>query len=94
VVVVSGVGLPCLDPPRLRQAVAHLCQVVDPEGADRAAGRRHARRGLWQSPTWDAMVAVDGLLEAEAGQTVLAALEPLARPHSADDTPGWWPADR
>jgi hypothetical protein len=32
------------------------------------------------------MVAVDGLLEAEAGQTVLAALEPLARPADADDS--------
>jgi hypothetical protein len=32
------------------------------------------------------MVAVDGLLEAEAGHTVLAALEPLARPAAADDS--------
>ena len=32
------------------------------------------------------MVTVDGLLEPEAGQTLLAALEPLARPHSAADT--------
>jgi Domain of unknown function (DUF222) len=32
------------------------------------------------------MVAVDGLLEAEAGQTLLAALEPLARPADANDT--------
>ena len=32
------------------------------------------------------MVAVDGLLEPEAGQTVLAALEPLARPADANDT--------
>ena len=32
------------------------------------------------------MVAVDGLLEAEAGQSVLAALEPLARPADATDT--------
>jgi len=31
------------------------------------------------------MVAIDGLLEAEAGHTVLAALEPLARPADADD---------
>jgi len=31
------------------------------------------------------MVALDGLLEPEAGQTLLAALEPLARPHSAAD---------
>jgi hypothetical protein len=31
------------------------------------------------------MVALQGLLEAEAGHIVLAALEPLARPHSAED---------
>ena len=31
------------------------------------------------------MVAVEGLLEAEAGETLLAALEPLARPASAED---------
>ena len=31
------------------------------------------------------MVAVNGLLEPEAGQTLLAALEPLARPASAHD---------
>jgi Domain of unknown function (DUF222) len=33
----------------------------------------------------DGMVAIDGLLEPEAGQTLLSALEPLARPASADD---------
>ena len=33
------------------------------------------------------MVAVDGLLEPEAGQMLLAALEPLARPADAEDTP-------
>jgi len=32
------------------------------------------------------MVAVDGLLEAEAGQLLQAALEPLARPAGADDS--------
>jgi hypothetical protein len=32
------------------------------------------------------MVAVDGLLEPEAGQTLLAALEPLARPADAHDS--------
>ena len=74
-----------LDPPRLRRLVGQLCQVADPDGADRARDRRHDRRGLWLSPTWEGMVAVDGLLEAEAGQLVLAALEPLARPHGADD---------
>jgi Domain of unknown function (DUF222) len=37
-------------------------------------------------PTLAGMVAIDGMLEAEAGQMVLAALEPFARPTSADDT--------
>ena len=74
-----------LDPPQLRQAIGYLCQLADPEAADAARQRRHGRRGLWLSPTLDNLVAVDGLLEAEAGPTVLAALEPLARPHSADD---------
>src|SRR5918992_1253721 len=75
-----------LDPGRLRRLVGHLVQVADPEGADAAAQRRHERRGLWLTPTLDHMVAVDGLLEPEAGQIVLAALEPLARPADAGDT--------
>jgi hypothetical protein len=74
-----------VDPPKLRQVVEHLCQVADPEGADRQAERRHERRWVWLSPTWEGMVAVDGLLEPEAGAIVLAALEPLARPANAED---------
>jgi Domain of unknown function (DUF222) len=75
-----------LDPGRLRRLLGHLLQVADPDGADRARERRHQRRGLWMAPTFEGMVAVDGLLEPEAGQIVLAALEPLARPASAEDT--------
>jgi hypothetical protein len=74
-----------LDPPQLRRLVGHLVQVADPDGADRAREHRHERRGLWLSPTFDRMVAVNGLLESEAGATVMAALEPLARPSSAED---------
>jgi Domain of unknown function (DUF222)/HNH endonuclease len=74
-----------LDPPRLRRAITHLQQVADPDSADRQAERRHGRRGLWLAPTFEGMVAVEGLLEPEAGQTLLAALEPLARPTSAAD---------
>ncbi len=75
-----------LDPPRLRRVLGHLRQVADPDGADRdQAERRHGRRGLWLAPTFEGMVAVDGLLEPEAGQTLLAALEPLARPADAED---------
>jgi hypothetical protein len=43
------------------------------------------RRGLWVSPTQAGMVAIDGLLDPEAGATLLVALEPLARPTSAED---------
>jgi hypothetical protein len=75
-----------LDPPRLRRVVGHLCLVADPEGADRELERRHARRGLWLAPTLDGMVAVDGLLEPEAGQSLVAALEPLARPADTNDS--------
>jgi hypothetical protein len=75
-----------VDPPRLRQAVTHLCRVVDPDAADRKAARCHERRGLWLSPTWEDMVAVNGLLEAEAGSILLAALEPLASPAAAADS--------
>jgi hypothetical protein len=77
-----------LDPPRLRRALGHLRLVTDPEGADHQAERRHGRRGLWLAPTWEGMVALGGLLEPEAGNILLAALEPLARPADAhDDTP-------
>jgi hypothetical protein len=75
-----------LDPGRLRRLLGHLLQLADPEGADRDRDRRHARRGLWLAPTWDGMVALDGLLEPEAGQSLLAALEPLARPVDAHDS--------
>jgi len=74
-----------LDPPRLRRLVAHLHQVADPDGASEQTQRQHQRRGMWVSPTFEGMVAIDGLLEPEAGETLLAALEPLARPTTADD---------
>jgi len=74
-----------LDPPRLRRAVAHLHEVADPEGAETRVQRQHDRRGLWLSPTLAGMVAIDGLLEPEAGEILLTALEPLARPANAED---------
>jgi Domain of unknown function (DUF222) len=72
-----------LDPPRLRRVIAHVQLVADPEGAEARADRHHERRGLWLTPTLEGMVALDGLLEPEAGQTLMAALEPLARPATA-----------
>jgi hypothetical protein len=75
-----------LDPPRLRRVLGHLRLVADPDGSDALAGRRHGRRGLWLGATFEGLVAIDGLLEPEAGHTLLAALEPLARPAGAEDT--------
>ena len=46
---------------------------------------RSGRRGLWLAPTLEGMVAVDGWLEPEAGQVVVAALAPLAGPADAED---------
>jgi Domain of unknown function (DUF222)/HNH endonuclease len=74
-----------LDPPQLRRVVEHLRWVADPDSADAKAQRQQQRRGLWLSPTVDGMVGVDGWLEAEAGQTLIAALEPLARPADPED---------
>ena len=74
-----------LDPPRLRQAVGFLVEVADPGGAEVARQRRHDRRGLWLAATLDDMVAVNGLLDPEAGTILRAALEPLARPADAGD---------
>jgi hypothetical protein len=59
--------------------------VADPDAAQEQAQRQHGRRGLWVSPTLEGMVAVDGLLDPEAGATLLAALAPLAHPPSAED---------
>src|SRR5829696_6563835 len=75
-----------LDPTGLRRLVGHLHYTVDPDGADAQAQRRYERRRVWLTPTLDQMVAVGGLLDAEAGQTLLAALEPLARPADHHDT--------
>jgi Domain of unknown function (DUF222)/HNH endonuclease len=74
-----------LDPPRLRRVLGHLQQVADPEGAEGRAERLHQRRGVWLTQTWEGMVAINGLLEPEAGQTLQAALDPLARPADAHD---------
>ena len=66
-----------LDPPRLRRVLAHLQETLDPDTAASQADRQHQRRGLWLTATVDNLLAVDGRLEPEAGQTLLAALEPL-----------------
>jgi hypothetical protein len=74
-----------LDPPRLRRAVAQLRGVADPDGAGDQAERRHQQRGAVAGTDLGGMVAVNGLLDPEAGQMLVAALEPLARPQDSQD---------
>jgi hypothetical protein len=82
----AGGGGPPAGSAAAAAGVRHLRLVADPKGAEATAEQRHARRGRWLPPTFEGMVAIDALLEPEASQIVLAALEPLARPASADDT--------
>jgi hypothetical protein len=74
-----------LDPPSLRRLTTHLRDLVDPDHAEERGRARLERRGLWLSPTFEGLVDVEGLLDAEAGEAVRAALEPLARPTGPDD---------
>jgi hypothetical protein len=75
-----------LDPHRLRKLVAQLRLVTDPDNEQERAERHHAQRWLRVAASFEGMVVVDGLLEPEAGATLAAALEPLARPVDAGDS--------
>jgi hypothetical protein len=74
-----------LDPPRVRRLANHLREVVDPLGAEDRGRARLERRGLWLSGGADGMLGVQGLLDAECGERLQAALLPLARPAGPDD---------
>jgi Domain of unknown function (DUF222)/HNH endonuclease len=74
-----------LDPAGLRRVVTHLRVVADPDREDQQAQRRFEQRGLQVAGTWQGMVALHGLLDPEAGETLLAALDPLTRPTGAED---------
>ena len=43
-----------LDPPRLRQVIGQLREVIDPDTTTSRAERRHARRGRWLARPWRA----------------------------------------
>jgi hypothetical protein len=74
-----------LDPGRLRRLTTHLREVINPDATEARTQARLDKRGLWLSATYDGMVAVDGLLDPEAGEAVRAALLPLARPAGPED---------
>ncbi len=74
-----------LDPARLHRLAGHLRDVLDPQGSEERGRARLERRGLWLAATFDGMVAVNGLLDPDAGEAARAALAPLARPTGPDD---------
>jgi hypothetical protein len=77
-----------LDGAWLRRVTAHLRGVLDPDGTQARARARWDRRGRWLSASCDGLVAVDGLLDPEAGEAVPSALAPLARPAGPEDARG------
>lgn len=74
-----------LDSARLGRLVTHIRHIVDPDGADADAAEAFERRGLWASPTLEGMVRVDGLLDPDTGEALLAAVN-SGPPPAADDT--------
>jgi hypothetical protein len=58
----------------LRDVIASWRIAADREGALQDEDRRFERRSLFVSPTWGGMVRVDGDLDPETGQTLIAAL--------------------
>ena len=60
--------------PDLRRAIERWTALADSQAADEAAARRFDRRALYVSSTLDGMVRLDGDLDPETGQVVLAAI--------------------
>ena len=81
---IAGPGLvhaaKTMQPEELRNLGRQLRHAVDPAGELATELRNHARRRLKVSPTFDGMVVVDGLLDAEGGAVLRSALEPLCKP--------------
>jgi len=69
----------------LRRAMAYWRQALDGPAALEEERWRWMKRRLYLSPTLDGMVRVDGDLDPETGQTVIAALDALmdAEAHGA-----------
>lgn len=66
------------------KAVAHWRRLADPDGALTDAEKAFARRRLHISPTWEHMVRIDGDLDPESGEILLAAVASLADPWTLD----------
>jgi hypothetical protein len=79
----------------LGRAIERWRQLADARSEREAAERRFERRGLFASPTLDGMVRIDGNLDPETGETVLAALRSVLDDRSRfDSDDGRRPAQR
>lgn len=61
-------------------------QIVDPDGALDDANRGHDRRWFTAAKTFNGLVSVEGLLDAEGGATVLTVLAAGSVPTGQEDT--------
>lgn len=73
------------DPARLRSALRGLGAAIGGSAQSRRERRQHRTRWLNVATTFEGAVAVDGVLDAEAGAIVQAAIEAHARPTGDDD---------
>ena len=74
-----------LTPYQLRAAVTHWRAHVAPEQADRDFAGQQERRRLHISSSIEGLVVLDGVLDAEGGNTVLTAISGLAGPGGGAD---------
>jgi len=76
------------------RALSHWRRLADPDGARFDAEAAFLARRLHISPTWERTVRVDGDLDPESGQVVLAAIRSLAEPAALDPGDRRTPAQR
>lgn len=74
------------DPAATNRALLHLRYLIAPDQAGRDAEHAQELRWLDVSRTFGGMVAINGLLDPEAGETVIAAIDALCPPPRPGDT--------
>jgi hypothetical protein len=71
------------EPSVVRRATSHLHAVLDPDGAQAVLDRVYAKRGVTLSVVGN-RAYLDGVIDVEAAETLLAALMPLMAPSPLD----------
>ena len=68
-----------------RSLVSYVCDALDGDGGAATANAQHERRRLHVSQLLDGMVAIDGLLDREAGEILVTALRAAMDPPRPGD---------